>query len=35
MPQEITDNLPMPADVLACYGTPWILIQELCHGLQK
>ena len=36
MPQEIMQNLSVPAQLLECYGAPWNLIQELLHrGAQK
>ena len=35
MPQEVIDNIPMPAWVLESYGTPMNLIRELIRGNQK
>ncbi len=35
MPKEITDNLPMPLDVLEVYGIPWFLVQQMCQNKQK
>lgn len=36
MPQEVMQNLSVPAQLLECYGTPWALVQELLYrGTQK
>lgn len=35
MPQEVMQNLSVPAQLLECYGTPWVLMQELYRNLQK
>ena len=35
MPHEITDNLPVPANLLDVYGTPWVLVWELFYGKKR
>lgn len=35
MPKEITDNLPMPLNVLEVYGIPQILMQAICQRIRQ